>query len=147
MINVNNNQSEVNVKLTNQKVQFSGVSKTNPNHPIVFDYLPPLGDGQGYKGLELLLMSFAGCVSTTIVYLLRKMGKNVSGFTIKAIGINRAQPLSLQKIDFEAILESSDASDLDLKNAILQAEKLSPVWVTCKNDIEVNTKSRVIKVY
>ncbi len=75
------------------------------------------------------------------------MGKNVSGFTIKAIGINRAQPLSLQKIDFEAILESSDASDLDLKNAILQAEKLSPVWVTCKNDIEVNTKSRVIKVY
>jgi uncharacterized OsmC-like protein len=143
---VNNNQSEVNVKLTNQKVQFNGVSKTNPDHPIIFDYLPPLGDGRGYKGLELLLMGFAGCVSTTIVYLLRKMGRNVSGFRMNAIGINRTQPLSLQRIDFEAILESSDASELDLQNTILQAEKISPVWITLKKSIEISTKSRVIKV-
>jgi len=66
------------------------------------------------------------------VYLLRKMGRNVSGFRMNAIGINRTQPLSLQRIDFEAILESSDASELDLQNTILQAEKISPVWITLK---------------
>ncbi|HCA40468.1 MAG TPA: hypothetical protein DEP01_02495 [Aminobacterium sp.] len=80
------------------------------------------------------------------MYLLRKMGRNVSGFRMNAIGINRTQPLSLQRIDFEAILESSDASELDLQNTILQAEKISPVWITLKKSIEISTKSRVIKV-
>ena len=85
---------EVIVSLTNQKVQFTGVSTSNPDHPIAFDYLPPLGDGQGYRGLELLLMSFAGCVSTAIVALLRRMGKNISGFKMNAKGINRTQPVT-----------------------------------------------------
>jgi hypothetical protein len=36
-------QLEVTVNLTNQKVQFTGVSR--PNHSITFDYDPPLGIG------------------------------------------------------------------------------------------------------
>jgi len=48
---------EVTVRLTNQKVQFTGVSNANPEQPITFDYKPPIGDGLGYNGLELLLMS------------------------------------------------------------------------------------------
>jgi len=51
-------QLEVTVNLTNQKGQFIGVSRSNPS--ITFDYDPPLGDGQGYTGLEMLLMSLAG---------------------------------------------------------------------------------------
>ncbi len=137
---------EVTVSLTNQKVQFTGVSKSNPDHPIAFDYLPPLGDGQGYRGLELLLMSFAGCVSTAIVALLRRMGKNISGFKMNAKGINRTQPLSLQKICMEVILESTDAEDADIQNAIKQAEEISPVWLALKNNVEVSTEYRVIKV-
>ena len=82
---MNSNQFEVTVNLTNQKVQFVGVSMSNPDRPIAFDYLPPLGDGQGYRGLELLLMSFTGCVSTAIVYLLRKMGRTIQ----EAIGSER----------------------------------------------------------
>ncbi|WP_432406702.1 OsmC family protein [Wukongibacter sp. M2B1] len=141
---MNNNQMEVDVKLTNQKVQFTGRLKSNPDYPIVFDYLPPLGDGEGYKGLELLLMSFAGCVSTTIVYLLRKMGKNISGFKINAKGINTTQPLSLQKIFIEVILESTDIRDSDIQNVIKQAEELSPVWVALKNNVDVSMEYRVI---
>lgn len=37
--------------------------------PIVFDFAPPLGDGQGCNGLELLLMSLAGCSGTTVAHL------------------------------------------------------------------------------
>lgn len=140
---MNNNQLEVDVNLTNQKVQFTGVSQSNPDRPIAFDFLPPVGDGQGYRGLELLLMSFAGCVSTTIVCLLRKMGKNVSGFRMNAKGVNRTQPLSLQKINLEIVLESKDVNDSDLQSAIRQAEELSPVWAAIKNNVEVSTQSRV----
>jgi hypothetical protein len=36
-------QLEVTVNLTNRKVQFTGVSRSNPDHPITFDYNPHLG--------------------------------------------------------------------------------------------------------
>ena len=61
----------VDAKLVNQKVQFKAISRTNPDYPVVLDYVPPLGDGQGLAGLELLLMSFCGCVSTAVTALLR----------------------------------------------------------------------------
>jgi hypothetical protein len=38
---------EATVHLMNQKVHFTGVSKSNPNRPIAFDYKPPIGDGEG----------------------------------------------------------------------------------------------------
>lgn len=137
-------QAEVTVCLTNQKVQFTGVSNSNPDRPIAFDYVPPLGDGQGYKGLELLLMSFAGCVSTAIVVLLRRMGKNITGFKMNVAGIRREQPLSLQKICFEVVLESKDAVESDIEAVIKQAEAISPVWITLKNSVEVASEYKII---
>ena len=134
---MNNNQLEATVILTNQKVQFTGISKTNPNRPITFDYLPPLGDGEGYRGLELLLMSFAGCVSTTIVFLLSKMGKDISGFKMNVTVENRLQPLSLETISFDVLLDSKDTDDLELQSVIRQAEELSPVWIAIKNNAVV----------
>ena len=67
--------ADLNVEITrtNRKVHFEGVSDANPERRIPFDFAPPLGDGNGFAGLELLLMSFAGCVSTTVVFLLGRM--------------------------------------------------------------------------
>ncbi|NPV89238.1 MAG: OsmC family protein [Firmicutes bacterium] len=141
-----NNGLEVNIRLTDQKVHFTGVSETNPERPVEFDFQPPLGEGQGYKGLELLLMSFAGCVSTTIVYLLRSKAKDVSGFKMNAKGITSLQPLALQRICFEAVLESRDADDSDIENAIGLAGEAAPVWKAIKNNVEVSPGYRVIRV-
>ena len=55
------NVEEVTVHLANEKVQFIGVSASNPDRFITFDYKPPIGDGKGFNGLELLLMSLGGC--------------------------------------------------------------------------------------
>ncbi len=41
---------EVFVHSTNQKLGYIGRAKSNA--PIVMDYTPPLGDGQGYMPLE-----------------------------------------------------------------------------------------------
>jgi len=136
---------EVSVSLINDKVQFRGVSKTNPESPIIIDYLPPLGDGQGFLGLELLVMSFAGCVSTGVVALLRRTGKNISGFKMNVIGIKRANPLSLEKICLEVILESDNTEDLEMQTVIKQAEIISPVWIAIKNNVEVVAEYKIIK--
>ena len=100
---------EVTVTLTNEKVQFTGISTSNTDRPIAFDFKPPIGDGQGYNGLELLLMSFVGCSGTTIAYLLRKMGKSISGLKVNAKGVRRDQPpIKFESISLEFILNSND---------------------------------------
>ncbi len=136
---------EVTVQLTNQKVQFTGVSKSNPDRPIAFDYKPPLGDGQRYNGLELLLMSLSGCSATTIAYLLRKMGKNISGLKVNAKGVRRTEPpIKFEKIFLEFILTSQDTDDNDLQKAIQLAEdSVCPVWQMVKNNVEVIARHKI----
>lgn len=139
-------QEQVTVRLTNQKIKFTGVSEANPDQPVTFDYKPPIGDGEGYNGLELLLMSLSGCSATAIVYLLRKMRKTVSGLEVKAKGIRREQPpIKFEKIYLEFVLNSKDTSDADIKKAILLAEQsVCPVWQMIKNNVEVVSEGRVI---
>lgn len=128
----------VSAELTNQKVRFVGRAKSNPS--ITCDYNPPIGDGEGYTGLELLLMSLAACSSTSIVCLLRKMKKCVAGFDVHAKGIRRAEhPMSFQTISLEFILHSPDAQTADLQKAIqLSEETYCPVWAMLRNNVEVN---------
>jgi putative redox protein len=140
-------KEEVTVQLINQKVQFTGVSNANPEQPITFDYKPPIGDGMGYNGLELLLMSFSGCSATAIVYLLRKMSKTVSGLEVNAKGIRREQPpIKFEKILIEFILSSKDTKDADIQKAIqLAEESVCPVWQMIKKNVEVVTEYKIIK--
>ncbi len=136
---------EVTVNLMNQKVLFSGISKSNPERPVTFDYKVPIGDGQGYNGLELLLMSFAGCSGTTIVYLLRKMGKNISGLKVNAKGLRREHPpIKFEKIFLEFILNSKDTKDTDIQKAIHLAEdSVCPVWQMVKNNVSIKTEYKI----
>ena len=136
----------VTVNLMNDKVQFIGISKSNPDRPVFFDFRPPIGDGQGYNGLELLLMSFAGCSGTTILYLLRNMGKNISGLKVNAKGIRRGQPpIKFEKIFLEFLLTSEDTQDVDIQKAIQLAEQsVCPVWQMIKNNVEVVPEYKII---
>jgi putative redox protein len=137
---------EVSVRLTNEKVQFIGVSLSNPDRPITFDYQPPIGDGQGYNGLELLLMSLAGCSGTAIVYLLRKMRKTITGLQVHAKGLRRSQPpIKFEKITLEFVVTSPDATEADLQRAAqLAEESVCPVWQMIKNNVEVVSKCTIV---
>lgn len=137
---------QITIHLTNQKVQFTGESPSNTGHSIAFDYKPPVGDGQGYNGLELLLMSFGGCSATAMVYLLRKMGRTVSGFELNAKGLRSQQPpIKFEKICLEFILHSNDARQQDMEKAIKMAEEgVCPVWQMIKGNVEVVTEYRII---
>ncbi|MEA5060374.1 hypothetical protein SDC9_91854 [bioreactor metagenome] len=129
----------VEIKRTNQKVHFEGVSDANPRISIPFDFAPPLGDGNGFGGLELLLMSFAGCVSTTILFLLGRSGKSIQSYTATAEGIRQEHPLCLREIRFHIRLNSEDVTGADMEKTMKQAETISPVWQAIKNTIIVET--------
>lgn len=130
----------VDFKLANQKVQFTAVSRTNPDRSVTMDYVPPLGDGQGFAGLELLLMSFSGCVSTAVVGLLRRSGKNIIAYEGTATGIRQENPLALKKIVFEIKVQSDNATAEDMDKILGVASNISPVWLAIKNNVEIETQ-------
>ena len=135
---------EVELSLVNQKLHFIG--KCGSNAPIDMDYVPPLGDGLGYTGLELFLLSLAGCSGSTVLALLRRMKKTVSGFEVKAKGVRRDRhPTSFEKITLEFIVKSNNANDADIENAIkLSEETFCPVWAMVKNNVDIDTVFKII---
>ncbi len=140
-------KEEVNVRLVNEKVQFIGVSPANPERPLTFDYAPPMGDGAGFNGLELLLMSLSGCSATAVVYLLRKMRKTVSGFEVQAEGIRKeTHPIKFEKITLRFILKSPDAKEEDIQKAVqLTEETYCPVWQMIKNNVDVIPEYTIVR--
>lgn len=135
---------EINLNLVNEKVKFEAASQSNTERSITFDYVPPLGDGDGFLGLEVLVMSFAGCVSTAIVGLLRRSGMNINSYKMNIEGIRTEQPITLEKINFELIIESNDITGEKILEIIKLAEKISPVWIAIRNNVEVNYQYKIV---
>jgi len=137
-------QLEVTVNSTNQKLGYTGALRSLP--PIVMDYIPPLGDGQGYMPLEMLLMSLGTCSGGTIGLLLRKMGRTVTGIKVNAKGTRRDQhPTSFRKIVLEFTVNSGDVKDVDIQKAIkLAEESVCPVWAMVKGNVEVKTEYTIV---
>lgn len=140
---------EVSVVLTNDKVQFTGTSKANPGRAIEFDYYPPIGDGDGYIGLELVLMSLAGCSGTAMAFILRRMGKEVGELKVNARG-RRTQvpPVKLDQISLEFVLTSGDVTDEDMSKALqLTEEMYCPVWQMIKGNTVIETSYTLTAAY
>lgn len=137
-------QLEVTVQSTNQKLGYAAALRSLP--PIAIDYIPPLGDGQGYLPLEMLLMSLGACSGGTIGLLLRKMGKTVSSINVNVKGTRRERhPTSFQKIHLEFTVTSADTKDADVQKSIrLAEESVCPVWAMIKNNAEITSEYKII---
>jgi putative redox protein len=132
------------VDLQGEKVRFSGSARALP--AVCADYFPPLGDGAGYTGLELLLLSLAACSATSVVSLLRRSKKTVTAFRVNARGTRRAQhPTSFDRIQLEFVLTSPDAAAADLQEAVrMSEERLCPVWAMLKGNVEIASELKLI---
>ncbi len=135
---------EVTVSSTDQKLGYTGSLRTHP--PIPIDYIPPLGDGQGYTPLEMLLMSLGACSGGTIGLLLRKMGKTVTDIKVKAKGVRREQhPTSFKSIHLEFLVTSTDVKEADMQKSIkLAEESVCPVWAMVKGNAEISTEYKIV---
>jgi len=141
---MSNGQLYASVNLLNQKVKFEGTA--GEKAPITIDYIPPIGDGEGYTSLELLLISLASCSGTTMVSLLRRMQKAVTGLKVNASGVRREQhPTGFKTIELQFIINSKDVTNEDVQKAVqLSEESLCPVWAMVKNNVEITTKFEII---
>lgn len=132
------------LNLVNGKVKFEGIAREN--EPLTMDYFPPIGDGDGYTGLELLTISLAGCSATSIVGLLRKMNKEIIDFTVEVNGDRQeTHPTVLTCIHIKFRLTSPDTSPDELQKAItLSEEKYCPVWAMLKPGCQILVEQEII---
>ncbi len=133
------NNLEINLHTVNNKVKFVSNAENKPE--IIIDYIPPIGDGEGYTSLELLLISFSSCISTALLTILRsRMHKNVASLKTNAKGIVREEhPRALSHIQLEMIFESPDVEEADVEKALtVSEEKLCPVWAMLKGNVEIS---------
>jgi len=131
---------EIMLKLVDDKVKFEGISKTNPDTPVIFDYLPPLGTGDGFVGIEMMTMSFAGCVSTAIVGLLKRRGKTLQSYSMEIFGVKHEEPLFLEAISFTTTIAAQDVTQDELDEVLALAEKISPAWIAIRGNVSVTGK-------
>jgi len=112
---------------------------------VAIDHAPPLGDGNGIKPMELLLMSLASCSGQTVISLLQKMKQDVRGFMVKAEGTRRAEhPTVFTEIRLEYEVEGASLSAEAVEKAIrLSEEKYCPVWAMLKPGVSISFSYKI----
>ncbi len=133
----------IELKRTSGNVHFEATSADHPAYPIAYDFVPPLGSEEGLSGLEALVMTFSGCVSTAVVALLLRLGRHVEEYTVHAEGERTEHPLSLRKIHFHVDLKCANVTADDMDWVFRQAQEISPVWIAIKGNVEVETSYQI----
>ncbi len=132
-------------KLLNGRMKYECTAGDHP--AIITDYVPPIGNNEGYTPLQVFLLSFAACAGGAVSMLLQKFGKSFSDFSVHIEGTRRDEhPTCFSSIRLEFRLTSADATEEDMKLAIAKAEELiCPVWAMVKGNVEVSSAAVVKK--
>ena len=138
--------SDLMVKLQSidDKAMYSAMARENP--AIVIDYFPPVGTGKGYTSLELLMASFASCVSTTLLSVLRyKKKKVVSDISAEVEGtVREVHPKALEHILLRLKIKAKDLTETEVRETlIVLEEKLCPVWAMIKGNVTVSVEVEI----
>ena len=114
-------------------IKFEGVSEFG--HKIVTDGAKKSGGAEsGYKPVELLLYSMAGCTGVDVIKILEKMRQNVTGLEIEVKGEQPDSfPKPFKRIEVKYIFRGNGLDRSKIEQAIkLSDEKYCSVSQTVK---------------
>ena len=134
------NHLNAEMKLIDNGLKFQ--TKIGNNPEIITDYIPPLGNGEGYMPLELFLISFATCISGVVLPMLRKMQKDIEEYSVKIAGIRKTEhPTGFEKIMLHIFIKSKNTTTEEIEKIIKMAETTyCPIWSMLKDDIKIESK-------
>ncbi len=132
---------QASLTLLNDRLHFNGAVENND--PVSIDYVPPFGDNLGYTSLELLLLSLGSCMGSSVLLLLRRMKKDINGFSMNLKGIRRKEhPTGFKTIFIEMVITSANVTDDDVAKVLkLSEDTYCPVWTMIKGNVVVEVTS------
>ncbi len=119
-------------------MRFTG--KGHTAHEVQIDYTPPLGGDDGFTSLELLLVSLASCSGSTVLLLLKRMGKTVESLEVQAVGKRRDEhPTVFTDIELRYNLKGAGLDTASVEKAITLSEaQFCPVWAMLKQSVAIS---------
>ena len=133
------------VKLVNSKAKFSCSAEKRESFYV--DYVPPLGDGEGYTSLELLLISLASCFASTVKFVLNgNFNITVDKLEAKASGKRKeSHPTGFESILIDLKIRGENLTSEILENVIKTSEEiLCPVYSMIKDSTGISVKYRIL---
>ncbi len=126
-------------------MKFDGVSG-RAGRSVAIDFAPEGEDVDGFSPLELLLTSLAGCSGQVVVGLLKRMGQEVKGLTVRAQGIKKEiHPTVLTSIDLDFEFRGGRVDGPSVEKALqLSEERFCPVWVMVKAAAPIKATYRLL---
>ncbi len=125
-------------------MRFEGVSG-RAGASVAIDFAPEGEDVGGFVPLELLLASLAACSGQVVVGLLKRMGQEVKGLTVRAKGTKKEiHPTVLTSIELEFEFQGGKIDGPSLEKAIsLSEERFCPVWAMLKPAAPIKSTYRL----
>lgn len=81
------------------------------------------GDEDGFRPMELMLVSLAGCTAMDVVLILKKQRQEVTGFEVKVHADRAAEhPKVFTEVEIEYIVRGRDIKEAGLQRAIELSE-------------------------
>jgi putative redox protein len=114
--------------------------------PVAIDFTPEGEPIDGFSPLELLLTSLAGCSGQVTVGLLKRMGQEVQGLTVRARGVKKeVHPTVLTSVELEFEFRGGRVDGTSVEKAFaLSEERFCPVWVMLKASTPIKATYRLI---
>jgi putative redox protein len=109
---------------------------------VEMDY--PMGVG-ALTPLELLLVSLAGCSTTSLAVLLQKSKQPFKKLSVRVRGIRReAHPTIFTTIDLEFTVAGEGVDAAEVERCLkLSEEKICPVWAMLKPGVAIHSTYRL----
>lgn len=123
---------------------FSGTAPSGFSLPLGTD--PSLGGADdGFRPLELLALSLAGCTAMDVVSILRKKQERLSSFQVRFHGRRQAEPpkvFTAARLVYQ--VTGQDVSEASVRRAIeLSVTKYCPAFTMLSNAFPIETRYEI----
>ena len=138
---MNTTKLKAQVSLIDDKVKMEALVPGKP--PVIMDYFPPIGCGEGYTPLEILLMSLATCYGTTVKSMLTgHLKKEIRNLSLRVEGDRLAEhPTKFHTIRLSMNVDSPDLQMEELATVAAMAEdRYCPVWAMIDGNVTIKTE-------
>lgn len=119
-----------------------GMRATSGNHELLLDTAEDVGgQDQGFRPMQLMLISLAGCSAIDIIYILKKGRHEIRSYSSEVVASRREEmPRIFDEISL-VITVDTDASDAVLERAVkLTKEKYCSAFAVLEASCPVQLK-------
>lgn len=123
------------------------IGKSNSNHWVTMDGSPEFGGtSAATTPKELVLIGLAGCTAMDVIPMLKKRRANVTGFELKATGVEREEhPRAFTDIHLEYIFYGEGINPADVERAIdLSMTKYCSVSAMLKPQVTITHSFQIL---